>query len=801
MMLRHYLKTGWRHLRTAKIFSLINIFGLTIGLTCSMLILLFVKDESSFDQFHQQADQIYRITSENTFKGETTTGSNTGLLEGPRFTQHVPGIKAFVRFTTGGADIKKGTEIIPLGLKRTDPNFFDMFDFPLLAGNPETCLESPNGIVLSRSEAIRQFGTPKALGKTLLLREDSTFQPYTVTAIAKDCPENSSLRFDALMKLRSTPAELNDPNNWFNFYLNTFVLLDTHADPAKVQQQMQSYYQKDAAATFHSMLKQLGLTASDVTMETYHLQPLTAMHTDTDMGSSNGVAAPSNPMYTYILGGIAIFILLIACINFINLTITRSIKRAKEIGIRKVVGSGKKQLIIQFMGESILQCLMAFLLALLLTIVLLPVFNTLAGKSLALSYLMDGWLVAELIALFLVTSFIAGFYPAIVLTRLEPTKILYNRFQVQGKNYLQKTLVVVQFTLATVMVVMTFVLYRQFNFLTNADLGYDDSNLVLVEHYDSDARGGALFKKLLVENPGIKEVVARESGVHLTIGKIGADQSLNFRQDKITADFLTGLKIPFPSGRNFSSATPTDSIDKVIVNEAFVKAAGWQQPLGEKITLTTEENKIVQVIGVVKNYHSGSLNQAITPQLFRYKDINELNSFYIRLGSGQSGELMDYIKSSYLQSFPLTHYYYSFVEQNNKMLYGDIQRWRQMLLFGSLITILLSIMGLFGLSVLSSQRRKKEIGIRKVYGASVSAITKLLTTDYLKRVLLAMAIATPITLLAARKFLNTMLYRIPLSVDLFLIPDLAVILLAFLTVFVQTRQSATVNPVKSLKND
>ncbi|UAY56357.1 ABC transporter permease [Arachidicoccus terrestris] len=799
-MWKHYLKVAGRNLKRSKIFSFINIIGLCVGLTCSMLILLFVKDELSFDKFHEKGQHIYRITTEATFKGQTRLSSNTGLLEGPKFTRHVPGIKAFVRYQSDGTDFKKGTEVQSLNLFRADPNFFQVFSFPLITGDPNTCLQAPNAIVLSKDEAIRQFGSTDILGKTVLLKEDTVFKPYTVTAVAKNCPQNSSIRFNALSQFQRSGKEEANPENWFNSYLNTFVLLDDQVSPQQVEKQMQNYYLKDASSSFKALLQKYGIPESEVSMEIYHLQALPGMHLDKTISSGNGIRSTSDPLYSYILSGIALFILLIACINFINLTIARSIKRAKEIGIRKVVGSDKKQLIIQFMGESALLCLIAFGLAILLTEALLPLFNTLANKSLALSYLFDTQLAVEFIALFAITSFIAGFYPAIVLTRFEPTKILYNRFQVQGKNYLQKSLVVVQFVLATFLVVLTFVLYQQFNFLTSADLGYDDSNLVLVEQYNTRPKGD-LFKKDLLKNPGIVAVAARKAGSHTTLAKISDGAVLNFRQDIITANYLNELKIPIIAGREFSTANPTDSIDKVLVNEAFVKEAGWKDPLGQKITFTTQDNKIMQVIGVVKNYHYSSMNDPIQPQLFKWEDISKLNAFYIKLQPGMSNSTLDYIKSSYQQLFPLSPFSYSFMEDSNKQQYSDIAKWRQILLFGGLITILISFMGLFGLSVLASERRKKEIGIRKVYGASVRSIIQLLTTDYLKLVVIAMVIATPVTILAASKFLQTMLYRIPLSWQLFIIPDIMVILLAFLTVYIQTRQSAITNPVKSLKDE
>lgn len=796
-MWQHYLKITWRNLTRSKVFSFINIFGLSIGLTCSILILLFVKDEVSFDKFHQHQDQIYRVTTESTARGAT---SITGLVIGPKFARNVPGIKAFVRYQQAGTDVKIGTDIEPLRLFRADPNFFSVFSFPLIAGNPLTCLLAPNSIVLSRDEAIRQFGSTNIIGKTVQLKNDSSFTPYTVTAVAENCPKNSSIRFPAIAPLHISKDLLEDNEKWFSASINTFLLLEDHADPIQVQKSMQAFFVKDASATFTAVMKKYGIKEGDFSLAVYHLQPLPQMHLDEKISSGNGIVPTSDPTYSYILSGIALFILLIACINFVNLTVARSIKRAREIGIRKVVGSTTKELIRQFMGESMLLCLIAFILAILLTEAFLPLFNTLAGKSLSLSYLFDTQLTIELIVLFFLTSFIAGFYPAIVLSRLDPTQTLYNRFQMPGKNYLQRGLIVTQFVLASFLLVLTFVLYNQFNFLTEADLGYDDSNLVVVNTGNSGNKA-SVFQKLLTENPNIVTVSAKNAGNNSIIGKVSNGEVLHFRMDDISANYLQQLKIPMVTGRGFSSSHPADSINSVLVNEAFVKKAGWNDPLGQPITFTTQDNKVMQVIGVVKNYHYASMNENIEPQIFKWGNLDHLGAFYIKVRPQQISSSLDFIKKTYQQLFPMSPYSYEFKEAQNKMLYGDIAKWRQILLWGAVITIFISFMGLFGLSILASERRKKEIGIRKVYGASVRSIIQLLTTDYLKLVVFALLIATPLTYMAAKLFLSDILYKIPLTPELFIIPDIMVLLLAFLTVYIQTRQSATTNPVKSLKSE
>src|SRR6187551_1079067 len=475
VMLKNYFKTAFRNLKRNKVYSFINIAGLSIGLACAMLIMLYVKDEVSFDRFHKNVNHIYRIARKS---NANNVNGTTGFLQGPRFTQNVSGMKSFVRVQGGAEDIKKENEVQEQnGVLHVDSNFFSVFTFPLLSGNPATCLTEPHSIVLSEDAAKKYFATTDVVGKVLMVKEDTGFVPYKVKAVAKRCPQNSSLQFDALLPFKVSDADAKDTHNWFNSFLTTFVVLDDNVNQQTVEKQMQSFYVTDAKQTFYEMLKNDGGNPDDIPMGTYFLQPYPAMHLSTEPAASNGLTNASNPMYSYLLSGIALFVLLIACINFVNLTIARSVKRAKEIGIRKVMGSDRKKMILQFLGESFFLCTVAFVFAIAVVQLLLPLFNELANKALAISYLFDAKLIAGYIALYIITGLLAGFHPALVLSGYNPVQTLYSRFQIAGKNYLQKSLVVLQFTLASFLIIATYTIYAQFDFLTKTDLGYDDSNL------------------------------------------------------------------------------------------------------------------------------------------------------------------------------------------------------------------------------------------------------------------------------------------------------------------------------------
>ena len=794
-MFKNYFKTAFRNLARNKVYSFINIAGLSLGLACAMLIMLYVKDEISFDRFHKNVNNIYRIVSQR----KANKIPATGLLQGPRFTQNVPGIKSFVRVDNRYEDIKTRAAIQSQSVLHVDSNFFSVFTFPLLSGNPATCLKEPHSIVLSEDAAKKQFGTTDAVGKIMMVKEDSTFVPYKVTAVAKRCPQNSSIRFDVLLPFKESDADAKDTHNWFNSFLNTFVVLNDKANLQTVEKQMQSFYIADAKQTFYEMLKNDGGKPDEILMGTYFLQPYLDMHLDPDLPATTGANNSSNPMYSYILSGIALFVLLIACINFVNLTIARSVRRAKEVGIRKVIGGERKQLIIQFLGESFILCTIAFGFAIMLVQLLLPLFNDLANKALSISYLFDAKLIAGYIVLYLITGLLAGFYPALVLSGYHPVQTLYGRFQVAGKNYLQKSLVVLQFTLASFLIIATFIIYAQFNFLTKTNLGYDDNNLVVVNKSNLTHADVAVFKNELLQNPNIVGVSVKNAGEWGTGTKNSVGSTIYFTNEIVDENYLPLLKIPLVAGRNFSTAFPADSIQSVIVNESFVKKANWKNPIGETINMLGSSNQTYHVIGVVKDYHFASLTKKITPQLFTMN--GSYGTYYIKIKPNTATASLQWIQKIFQQFYPMSSYAYIFKNDENRMQYADVEKWKQVILFGAMLTIFISCIGLFGLSVLSAEKRRKEIGVRKVLGASVKDIVTNLSADFIKLVIIALAVASPLAYLAANKWLQNFPYRIIISWWLFAIAALMVIMIALVTISFRAIRAAMANPVKSLRTE
>ena len=799
-MFKNYFKIALRNLQRNKVFSFINIVGLALGLACAMLIILYVKDEVSYDRFHKEEKNIYRITSIMNFGGQEHKDGNTGYLQGPRFTQNVPGIESFVRVQSGTEDVKMGTEIESRDLLYVDSSFLSVFTFPLISGDSKTCLTEPHSIVLTEDAAKKQFGNNDAIGKIVMLKEDSTFIPYKVTAVAKNCPQNSSIQFTTLLPFKESEKDALDNDNWYNYFLNTFVLLSPNNNQQTVESEMQKFYIKDASSSFKKMIEQFD-GGPNAQMGTYSLQPFTNMHLSTEYPPQNGLINASNPMYSYILSGIALFILLIACINFINLTVARSLKRSKEIGIRKVVGGNRKQLIIQFLGESFLLCIIAFIMAIAIVQIVLPVFNTLSNKALALSYLFDAKLISGYLLLFALTTLLAGFYPALVLSGYSPVQTLYSRFNLTGKNYLQKSLVVLQFTLASFLIIATLIIYYQFNYLTTEKLGYDDSNLVLVNKFPLKRAQARLLQNELTRDTNIIGVAAKNVGSWNTLARVNGDSSIEFAYETVDESYLPLLKIPVIEGRNFSSEYPSDSSHSVLVNESFVKKAGWKSPIGQIVNFWYKNNEKYTVIGVVKDYHYNSLYEKKGPQLFTMKPGNDFGTAYIKIKPNTATSSLKFIAGTFKTLFPLSPYSYTFKNEQNIKSYEAEAKWKEIMLYSAILTIFISCIGLFGLTVLSAEKRTKEIGIRKVLGASVRSVVTALSVDFLKLVLIAMVIAIPLAWLAANKWLEKYPYRIEISWWIFAAGSLLVVLIALITVSFQAIKAAVANPVDSLRTE
>lgn len=583
---------------------------------------------------------------------------------------------------------------------------------------------------------------------------------------------------------------------WMNFFQNTFFVVRQGTNIKNLEAKINKVFMTDAAGQLKDMAQKYGFKDKI----SYGLQPLLAMHTSTDYPADNGLVDNSNPVYSYILTGIALFILAIACINFINLTVARSLKRAKEIGIRKVVGGQRGQLIMQFLGESFILSFIAFVLAIALVELALPFFNTLANKSLAFSYLISFKLVAGYIGIFFLTSLLAGFYPALVLSGFNPVQSLYNRQSYQGKNYLSKGLVILQFTLATFLIISTITIYSQFNYLTHFDLGYNDKNVVSVTAYGIDKLKMPVFKNELMKNLSVKSVTADQGGRWGTIAHVNNGQEAHFDMKHIDEDYLPLFEVPIVKGRNFSKAMVSDTGNAVLVNEEFVKQSGWKNPIGQVVDFFYNKKKY-NVVGVVKNYHFLSLTEKTPAMLYTMRPDYQWGEVFIKIKEGNKADVLNHIEKTFKTLFPFIPYQYSFKDAKNAEQYDKESKWKQIVTFGAVLTIFISCIGLFGLATLSAERRKKEIGIRKVLGASVQGIVRKLSTDFAILVLISAVISTPVAWWAMSKWLQNYPYKIDIDAWIFIGAAVFVLVIALITVSFQTIRAAIANPVNSLRSE
>ncbi|MEH6680560.1 MAG: ABC transporter permease [Sediminicola sp.] len=790
-MIKNYLKIAWRNLISNKVFSIINISGLGIGLACCLLILLYAKDEVSYDRFHANTKDLYQLTCkviEDT--GKENTYGIAGTVQGPTFAREIPEIKEYVRVKENNSVLKMGGETFYENITWVDDNFFKVFSFSLLKGNRETALRDIRSVVLTEGIAQKYFGDTDPMGKSLELEINNKFESFIVTGIAEKAPQNSSIKFQMLLSFNY--QEVNNPDDqWLNMNYPTYFLLNPGANIDDIRSKMAKAYGTHASKELVEA-RQHGFNAQFV----YGLEPFVTMHLNTGI---DYVPEVSDPIYAYILSGIALFILLIACINFVNLTVARSLKRGKEIGIRKVVGGARKQLILQFMGESFVLCLIAYGLAFLLAQLSLPFFNDVSNKQLELSYLMDYKLIVAFVILFCVTVFTAGFYPALVLSGFDPIRALHSRFAYSNKNYLSKGLIVLQFSMTTFMLITTVFIYDQFEYLTNEDLGYDDGDLLVLHvGQDQNSRLMRVFKERFSQIPGVEKVAMRQNGFWGTNSRAnGFDIPVAF--DHIDGSYLSTMGIDLVEGRNFSLDFPADSTNSILVNEAYVKEAGWHGSVLDKtIDFFNGQETKLNVIGVVKDYHFGSLKEKISPQIFTMQPGMGYGRFLIRISPENRSQTVADIGEVYRSLVPYRPYKYDFMEDLNLQNYEKEAKWKQIVGFGAILMIFISCIGLLGLTLLSVQQRTKEIGVRKILGANILQISNLLTKNFMGLVLISFCVAVPFAWYATSRWLENFAYKIEMTWEVFALSAVFTLGVAFMTISYQTFRAASVNPAKSL---
>lgn len=792
-MIKSNIKIAWRNIMKNPLYTFINVSGLALGLALCMLITLFVKDELSFDKFYKKNKEIFRIvTEEKRPDGHISKFGQTGMVHGPAFQQQIPAIKNMVRFQQQHFTIKVDDEVIAQEAFLVDSSYFDMFETTFIDGSPNKALTNPLSVVISRDVSIKYFKTTEAVGKTLNINFENEFQYFTVTGVFENPPMNSSIQSHMLIPIHKSK---NKDDHWINFYINTFIELPKGTNIENIEKQFAVIYATDAKEQIIAAAKEWNFN----NQLTFKLQPFLDLHLSKDFKAVNGLKESGNILFSYFLSGVALFILLIACINFINLSIARSVQRSKEVGVRKVVGSTRKQLIIQFLSESFLLNAFAFILGMMIAIVSLPVFNHLASKQLAFHYLFDIKLVGIFLTIFVLTGFLAGFYPAMVLSGFKPVDTLYSRFYLGGKNLLQKSLIVFQFSLATFFIIFAIVQYRQANLFLNKDLGYDDKNLLEINAEGLKSSKVALIEEALKEEPSIRSVAPINGGFWMT-GVTTAEGTEIIPYMKVTNHrYLETQGVDLKEGRFFSPDFHSDTIQSALVNEAFVKSGNLKSPIGQTIKVMNRDK--YQIIGIVEDYHHTSLYETVKPQVFIANPKHGFSSLLIRIDGQDLTKSLTHIKTVFKTHFPTQPYKYDFVSDLNAKNYEKEVKMKHLILYSALIIIFISCIGMFGLAALLGQKRRKEVSIRKVMGASLMSIVHMMSMQFVKLVIIAFIITTPLAYYGVNTILQNLPFRVDVGPDIFLYTLLMTLFLSIFTSAFQAVKAALMDPVKSLKSE
>jgi putative ABC transport system permease protein len=789
-MFKNCLKIALRIQKKFKAYSFINIAGLAIGMACCILILLYVRDELGYDKFHKNSGRIARIFSMEFDNGEWKNDAGTPDLLGPALAKEFPEIAGFVRFFHPSWVDKwpvffDGRCFYEENLFFADASIFEVFTFPLVRGDPETSLKELNSAVLSEETARKYFGQEDPLGKVLTI--DNRVEAK-VTGVARNLPQNSHFRFDLLVSFESNPEKWA-LNNWrtHNFY--TYVLFQKKSDPMGFTDKLAAFVQK---------------RFGDVKSEKLAVQPLTDIHLHSknfnyEMADNNGDA-----VYVYVLSAVAVIILLIACINFMNLTTARSAGRAKEVGLRKVIGADRLSLIKQFLGESLVFSFLAVLLALLLVEIFLPLVNHLTDKKLSLIQTHPILVGLSLIGLAALVGILAGSYPAFVLSAFRPAKVLKGSLSAGSRGILfRRVLVVAQFSISIILVVGTLVVSKQLRYCQKKNLGFAKENVVVLPVRDRQARANfQSLKNELLMNPQIVSLTGSEAVPGRNVGTRGMlpeGNSWNPRNSLfVSYDFFETYGIEIKEGRDFSSDFPSDQDDAYIINEAAAKDFGWISPLGKRLIWRGDRNSKGYVIGVVKDFHYKSLHQAIEPLVIQL-DLNASSYISIKIKTADILETMSFIQKTWQAVNPNRPFEYFFLDQNYDRLYRSEKRTGTLFGYFTFLALFISSLGLFGLVSYAAEQRTKEIAVRKVLGASLPNIISLLSQELVLWVLASNIIAWPVAYYAMNRWLHNFAYRTGIGLETFFLAAASTLVISFLTVSVQTFRAALANPVRSLR--
>ncbi|MEX6685961.1 ABC transporter permease [Danxiaibacter flavus] len=814
-MFKNYLKISWRNLMKNKTFSIVNITGLAIGLACFLLIALYVTDELSFDKYNVKADRIFRINSDLLFNGTEAHMPVSSDMMGAALKKDYPQVEDFARIyaSSGNRFIKKGNDYInEERIAFADSTLFNVFTLPALKGDTKIALNEPNAVVITASTAKKYFGTTDVIGKTVEVKNDNpTLTPFKITAVIKDIPANSHFNFDFLFSMKNAPYP--QWGDYLSHNFHTYLLLKPGVDYKAfeklfLRQYLNKYVLPQAKQYMQiNSIEEFEHTGNRIN---YSLMPLTKIHLYSDRMFE--LSPSGNVQYVYIFSAVALFILLIACVNFMNLTTARSAGRAKEVGVRKVLGSKRKELIAQFLTESVMMTLFSLMLAILLVYSVLHAFNEIAGKDISFINIFSPVIFPLLFALPIIVGLLAGSYPALFLSAFKPIEVLKGKLKMGSKSgTLRSVLVVFQFFISIVLIIGTIVIYRQLSFIQNKNIGFNKNQVLIINDAYNLGNNVQAFKNDVEHLPGVKKGTisgflpvsssSRSDNSFSTEAVMDVHNGFNMQVWDVDYDYLETMGMDVVKGRNFSRDFGSDS-SGMLINEATAKILGMDNPVGKKLytmNLDSQQKISYTILGVVRNFNYESLRQTVGPLCFKLQRSYGLASF--RVNAGNISSLIPTIENKWKSMAPGMPFSYRFLDDSFDEMYRAEQRAGKIALIFSTLAIFIACLGLFGLVTFIAEQRTKEIGIRKVLGASVNGIVQLLSKDFMKLVAIAFIIAAPVSWFFMNKWLQNFAYRTDITWWIFALAAVLALFIALATISFQAIKAALNNPVKSLRTE
>jgi putative ABC transport system permease protein len=799
-MFKNQMKIAFRNIRKHLGYSLINIAGLAVGIACCILILLFVFDELSYDKFNENHDRIYRVTRK-WFNEDGVVNLHLGHVAppiAPLLENDFPEILYAVRMIRVGR-ILVGRRSVFFEESRflfAEEDIFKVFSFEMKAGDPETALQDPFTVVITEEMAEKHFGTENPLGKSLTIQVDSQKADMKVTGIIKSLPHNSHFHADFLGSFKTFEAVVGEKEmqNWGSNNFATYLLIPKGYDINRLKSQLDPFIDRHMSEGMSERTK-------------LELQPLTSIHLFSHLDSE--IEANSDIMYVYLFSIIAFIILLVACVNFMNLSTARSSGRAREVGLRKVVGAQRSQLIRQFLGESIVTSLLSLLIAVGIVLLILPEFNQFVGRELSLSFSENVSMYFVLVFIAVFTGLISGIYPSFFLSAFKPARILKGNLDTRKKGLsFRAVLVVFQFVTSIILIICVGIVSSQLDYMKTKKLGFDEEHIVVLPSSPAIVEHLEAFKTRLLQNPGIISVSAAKrvpsgrlldsAGARVLSGE--TSQPINFRiaQLRVDYDYIPTFKMEVVAGRNFSREMGTDAAQAFILNETAVRKIGWKSPdeaIGKGFGYGRRNG---QIIGVVKDFHFESLHQEISP-IVLFLSSTSLSQISIRISPQNIPQTMAFLKEIWAELRPDYPFSYYFIDENFDQLYKSEQNLQRIFGYFAFLSVAIGCLGLFGLASFSAERRTKEIGIRKVLGASATGLAFLLSKEFTKWVLLANLIAWPLAYLAMSRWLQNFAYRTGIGLGTFLLAGVLSWAIAYLTVSYQAVKASFADPVRALK--